>query len=119
MRKSQLLIALVVGLTSSGGAFAFEATGRVETYHVNVTPTCPDRGGCIRLQNPASLPGGWGCVYPGGGTGVQELQNLLRDAMFATEGNNAPGKVCKIFWNTTDCNGFARIYAAECLPREF
>jgi hypothetical protein len=109
MRTNVFAFALVASVFTSGAAMALDATGVVNVYHVNLE-VGGNRTGCIQLATPG-LPNGWGCIYRTGlNLNVEFINNLLRDAAL----NNTE---CRVFWNATDSNGFARIFAAECEPR--
>jgi hypothetical protein len=109
MRKSTVFAAaLVAGMFGSGAAMAFDRIGTVDVYHVNLD-VGGDRTGCIQMRSPGALPNGWGCVY-GTGNLANYINDLLREAALDT-------KRCRVFWTTTDGNGFAKITAAECGPR--
>jgi hypothetical protein len=111
MRTSVFAFAVVVTSLTSGAAMAFDATGVVDVYHVNLE-AAGERTGCIQFSTPG-LPNGWGCVYRIGSNSLSNLNadfinSLLRDA--ALKGNQQ----CRVFWKAVDGLGSAKIFAAEC-----
>ena len=112
MKLSLLTLALIAGSLTSGAAMAASATGQVNVYHVNLD-IGGGRTGCIQFAG-AGLPNGWGCVYKTGAgasnLNITYINELLREAALNT-------KICQVFWNGLDGNGFAKISAAECAPR--
>src|SRR5688572_10265306 len=112
MKSKVFVFALFAGVLTSSAAMAIDAQGVVDVYHVNLE-VGGNRTGCIQFRQPdtSRLPNSWGCVYRTGlDLNVEFINHLLRDAALQR-------KRCRVFWNTTDGSGFARIFAAECEPR--